>query len=209
MKLPEFPELQFDSEKHQYILNKPELSLNLPAVSTIMRFLSREVYGQIDPYILEKAAARGTAVHDAIESINKYGWSEHESDIEGYMLAYEKWRNQMNPKHIASEFRVYHKSLLYAGTIDEICTFDDTPPGMVDLTDYKTSTSLFPLLAYIQLSAYSEALRSFGIAVNKAYVLHLKDGAEFEFIQVPDLRKQFLLFQMCAGLHAATLKMKG
>ena len=62
--IPEIPELVFEEEKHIYMLN----GLEIPSVTRIMEPLSQHEYGAIDKWVLEKAANRGTAVHNSIEN---------------------------------------------------------------------------------------------------------------------------------------------
>ena len=78
--LPQFPELIFDSEKHIYTLDMEGQTLQLPSVTQILRFVSRELYGDIPQHILENAADRGTRVHEAIEMYEKFGWMETDTD---------------------------------------------------------------------------------------------------------------------------------
>ena len=62
--LPTFPDLAFDEPTHTYRLN----GAILPSVSAIMRPLSQALYKGVDEAALSAAAARGTAVHNAIET---------------------------------------------------------------------------------------------------------------------------------------------
>ena len=72
MEIPKFPELTFDEGTHL-----PAPGAELPSVTTVMKPLSSEVYGGVDEWVMERAAGRGTAVHNAIENWSLYG-------IEGY-----------------------------------------------------------------------------------------------------------------------------
>ena len=69
VEIPKFPELTFDEATHLYRLNGVEL----PSVTTVMKPLSTEVYGGVDEWVMERAAGRGTAVHNAIENWSLYG----------------------------------------------------------------------------------------------------------------------------------------
>ena len=54
MEIPMFPELTFEEGTHTYKLN----GIEIPSVTTLMQPLSRKVYGDTDPDVLARAAAR-------------------------------------------------------------------------------------------------------------------------------------------------------
>jgi hypothetical protein len=62
-------ELIFREEDHKYFLNGEEI----PSVSELTRFLSREVYDEADTIALDRAAEKGTAVHDALQTLDEKG----------------------------------------------------------------------------------------------------------------------------------------
>jgi hypothetical protein len=90
--------LKFFDEGHRYELDGVEL----PSVSEISRFASREVYGNdISKYVLDKACERGTAVHKATEELDKTGKCEISPEYVEYLNAYVKFRNDFNIKKYA------------------------------------------------------------------------------------------------------------
>lgn len=196
--LPQFPELKFDSDKHLYTLDMEGQTLQLPSVTQILRFVSRELYGEVPAHILENAADRGTRVHEAIEMAAKFGWMETDTDTLPYMLAYQEWQKEHNFKIVASEYRFYHRTRLYAGTADVLFMDGDD----LCLMDIKTSQTILEGLTTAQLYGYSEALKSHGVEVKRAYILHLKNDSTFDWIEV-DLSKGRTTFEACAYLHGA------
>lgn len=72
--------LKFYDEGHIYEYRNQVI----PSVSEILRFMSREVYGEIDKYILDHAAERGTAVHKAAVELDLHGTVECDEEIFGY-----------------------------------------------------------------------------------------------------------------------------
>ena len=104
--LPQFPELIFDSDKHLYTLDMEGQTLQLPSVTQILRFVSRELYSEVPAHILENAADRGTRVHEAIEMYEKFGWMETDTDYLP-ICCYQEWqRNTTYDSGI--EYRFYH-----------------------------------------------------------------------------------------------------
>ncbi len=208
--LPEITGLKFYPKTHQYILKQGSVSLQLPSVTQIIRFISNEFYGQIDPVTLHKAADRGTRVHEAIELIDQCGWAPTEEDTEGYIEAYERWRVDHNPKIIATEWRGYHRTMLYAGTLDKIVEL----PGQsgVAVVDVKTSSTYYPFLVDVQLAGYAQMLESWpglpGLKVGSAWGLQLKPDGNYRFHPTEDVLKAKTYFNMCHALHYAVQKEK-
>ena len=117
VNIPQFPELTFNEFNHTYRLDE----LIIPSVTTLMKPLSDDVYRTVDPEVLEKAARRGTAIHNAVENFAKFGIEDIPPAYGGYFQAFRTWWELRQPEVLATECRVYHKVLRYAGTADLIC----------------------------------------------------------------------------------------
>ena len=171
-----FPELSFDERRHIYRLN----GLLIPSVTTVMKPLSEEVYKGIDEEVLNRAAARGTAVHNAIENYVKFGIEDIEPDYAGYFRAFLAWYREHKVHPHGTEIKLYHKSLLYAGTADMAADVD----GLPMLVDFKTSATVSRMLCGVQLEAYDRAWRSHtGEGEFKQKVIvHLKKDGFYEMI---------------------------
>lgn len=176
IEIPTLDELTFEERRHIYRLN----GIEIPSVTTLMKPLSAEVYGDVDPDVLDKAARRGTAVHNATENYAKFGIMDIEPDYEPYLMAFVKWWKRNNPVLLGSECRVYHKQLGYAGTSDLLCLIGD----QVVLVDYKTSYQVNSMLCAVQLEGYDRAWESHGVKIDERKILHLKrdgNGDEIDF----------------------------
>ena len=99
IEIPSFDELTFEEEKHIYKLN----GKYVPAVSTVMKPLSQALYKDVDESILNKAASRGTAVHNAIENYVMFGITDIEESYAGYFGAFRDWWKEINPEPLATE----------------------------------------------------------------------------------------------------------
>lgn len=114
--------LLFFDLTHQYTLDGEEM----PSVSEISRFASREVYGDVSQYNLDNACSRGTAVHKATEVLDKYGEVECAEDIENYIRAYVQFRKDFCIKDYAYiEKPLASESHKFAGTIDRVLKVDE------------------------------------------------------------------------------------
>lgn len=172
-----FPELSFDERQHVYKMD----GMIIPSVTTVMRPLTDDVYGEIDEDILNRAAARGTAVHEAIENFVKFGIEDIPLEYGGYFEAYRKWHKDHNVKASGTEIRLYHKSLLYAGTADMAAEVD----GENTLVDFKTSASIQHMLCGVQLEAYKRAWESHtgGSQFKRKAIVQLKKDGGYEMVE--------------------------
>lgn len=172
--LPEFPELSFEESKHIYTLN----GQRIPAVSTIMKPLSQALYKGVDEEVLNKAARRGTIVHNAIENYVRFGIEDIEPEYEEYFDAFMSWYEDVKPKTLANECKVYHKTLRYAGTADMPVEIG----GERIMVDFKTSAQVNKMLTGVQLEAYAKAYESHGVNFDGKAILHLKPNGKYSWI---------------------------
>lgn len=163
--IPDFPELTFEEKWHTYHLN----GLEVPSVTTVMKPLSNDFYSTVDPEVLNRAASRGTAIHNAAENYAKFGIEDVPPAYAGYFDGFRQWWDDAKPEILATEHKLYHKILRYAGTADLLCIIN----GKLTLVDYKTSAQVNTKLCAIQLEAYDRALESHGIKVEDRLILHL------------------------------------
>lgn len=168
--IPDVPGLEFEEEKHIYRLD----GIEIPSVSSIMAPLSRAKYDGINSKTLEKAASKGTSVHNAIENWIKFGIEDVPLEHKGYFDAFHSWWDELKPEVVGSEVRICHRLMQYGGTADLIFRIDDK----LVLVDYKTTQTISDMTCGVQLEAYSQALNSMGVCVQSKAILHLKkDGS--------------------------------
>lgn len=174
IEIPSFDELAFEEERHIYKLD----GMEIPSVTTIMKPLSASLYAGVDEAVLQMAADRGTAVHNAIENYLKFGIEDIDDQYRGYFDAFLKWYEEFDVKPLATESKVYHKTLRYAGTADM--------PAIVGrenvLIDFKTSASVNKMLTGIQLEAYAKAYESHGVYFDGKAILHLKSNGKYSWV---------------------------
>lgn len=187
--------LFFDTD-HRYTLDGEEL----PSVSEVTRFISREVYGDIGQYNLDRAAERGTAVHKATEILDKYGTVEISTDIEPYIKAYISFRKEHECKWELIEAPRYDPDRRYAGTLDRLGTVD----GELAIVDIKTTAVISPAHKKIYTAALNLYRRMFPEReINKLLIVQLrKDGTyKLHRLDIDDS-----LADACLTLHEALKK---
>lgn len=173
--LPVFPELKFEEKRHIYTLD----GQLLPSVTTVMRPLDREVYRGIDEDVMKIAADRGTAIHNAVENYVLYGIEDIEPKHQGYFDGFLKFWKENSPEPLATESRLYHKFLRYAGTADLPCIIG----GKRVLIDYKTSAAVNKMLTGVQLEAYAKAYGSHGFKFDEKAIVHLKSDGSYQMVK--------------------------
>ena len=176
-KVPEFEELVFDEKPHTYLLN----GIRIPSVTNVMEPLNRARYDGISRKTLDRAAEKGTAVHNSIENYLKFGFVDIPPEHRGYLDGFLAWFEKMNPEVVGSEVKLYHKMMQYAGTIDLLCYID----GDLCLYDFKSTYSVSEMTCGVQLEAYAQALASHGIRVKRKRILHLKKNSEWKEYDFP------------------------
>ena len=173
----ELPELTFEEAAHVYRLN----GVQIPSVSRLMEPLKNVCYSGVSNKTLERAAAKGTTVHNSIENWIKFGIEDVPAEHKGYFDGFMEWHEKYRPEAIASEMRIYHKLLEYGATIDFLCLIE----GEVALVDFKTTYSLMEMTCGVQLEAYSQALASHGINVRRKHILHMNRDGRWAFPEFP------------------------
>lgn len=201
--LPDMSGLKFYPKEHKYILQQGSVNLQLPSVTQIILFISNEFYGQIDPATLHKAADRGTRVHEAIELMDQGIWTPVEDDMAGYIQAYQRWKADFEPEIVATEWRGYHRSMFYAGTVDKIVRLPSEGKGLI-IVDLKTSSTYFPFLVDVQLAGYAQMIESWpGMKIDSTWGLQLKADGSYKIHRTQELNRMKTYFNMCYALHNA------
>lgn len=142
--------LDFDAATHTYRLDGQVI----PGVTSVLKSVGLLDYSMIPQDVLQAASRRGTAVHSAVELLDRGELDRSSIDprLEGYIVAYERFllESQFVPGHI--EHRVFNELHRYAGTLDRTGMLG----GTLTVLDFKTGLVL-PGHA-VQLAAYANCL---------------------------------------------------
>ena len=172
--------LRFYDEQHTYTLDGE----NIPSVSELTRFLSREIYGDISQYRLDHAAERGSIIHKACENLDRFGDCEISEEYAPYIRAYMQFRTDYTPQYIAIEKPFASPSLRFAGTPDRIARMSDGRKAIIDL---KSSSVVQKTLASAQLNGYRILCdeNTPDLPITHLYILHLRPDASYKLISFP------------------------
>ena len=108
--------VKFDSENHIYTVDGKVV----PSVTQILDLLSYEEFGKIDKSTLDYASKRGTAIHEATESLDMGLEAEIDAETEPYVKAYMDFTRDYKPTWLGIEEMVYHPEFEFCGTIDRL-----------------------------------------------------------------------------------------
>jgi hypothetical protein len=178
----------FESQGHIYTLN----GQRLPSVTQIMTPMSMMLYAGIPGDILAAAADRGTRAHEQVSNFVRFGLLETDDDTAPYLAAYMAFAEAYSPHWLESEYRIHHRTLMYAGTLDLIGYIEPDDGTGVDVVDIKTTREFHPVMLKTQLAGYAEALKSHGIKIRRYYGLQLLRDGTYRFERVEDGYKLFL-----------------
>lgn len=139
--------LAFDADTHRYTFQgKP-----YPSVTRVLNLL--DTFSKVDPELLDFAAARGRAIHEAtaLDDLNDLDDASLDPQIAPYMEAWRKFKAESGYSPWAIELPVVHGRFEYAGTLDRVAEIN----GKMAILDLKSG--LIPITAGPQLAAYREA----------------------------------------------------
>lgn len=160
--------LQFEASTHTYTL----AGRRLPSVSEIIRPL--QDFSNVPADVLAAACEFGTNVHAACDLYNRdqLDWSSLDAPLVPYVKAWAQFLEDSGAVVIASECRVYHDQLGYAGTADVVLAWGKRTA----VPDLK-ATAVVPRTVGVQTAAYAKAYaRKHGVAEPERYCIHLMDG---------------------------------
>lgn len=210
--------LIFFDKMHQYQLNGEDI----PSVSEISRFASREVYGDVNQYALDNAASRGSEVHKSTEVLDKYNQVDCDVSIEPYIRAYIQFRRDYGIKeYVAIEKPLASETMRFAGTLDRVYKIDENfankfkeqtkidisdKIGKLAIIDLKSSSVVQKVLAQIQLNGYEKLATENKLGkVGVLIILHLTKETKYK---VHNFELDDTLFMSCYNLHKAMEKKK-
>jgi len=158
----------------------------LPSVGTIIKPIADTYYTEdIPEWILNKAKARGSAVHLAIEGYLSNGYEVIEKSYEGYFKAFLTWLDKSNAKILEYEKVVYTSR--FWGITDLIIELD----SKIYVVDIKTSSKLLTELVSLQTTGYKICYQDMGNKVDGALAIHLTKTGKYQVHLLEDKTEQF------------------
>jgi hypothetical protein len=168
------PELQFDELNHEYRIDgRP-----LPSVTQVLEDVGIIDYSKIPNETREQALERGRVVHLCTQFDDEFSRDGQQladeqiaDSVRGYVEAWRRFRRETGFTPDLIEYRSYHATHLYAGTLDRTGVFRAERTRFV--VDLKTGTAA--PWTRIQTAAYSAFFTTPRLFPRLAVELH-KDG---------------------------------
>ena len=198
-------DIAFFEDEHKYLVDGEEV----PSVTDILKPLHRS-YGKVNPSVLDYAARRGTAVHEALEMLDLGGDPDISPEIVPYIRAYEEWKSIYRPSWIGVEQIVYNSRDEYIGTLDRIGYFNGDNE-VLNIVDIKTSNPTKEALVSVCLQTYAYDM-AYRVQNNywkngdpkskyheiKTWGLFLKPDGTFRFVDCDAYDDKYTLGACCA-----------
>lgn len=171
--------LTFEAVGHVYRFN----GIACPSVTQVLEPL-QHLQG-IPWAVLEEARERGTHVHEACHLLNQDDLDETALDarLARYVGSYKRFLSETGFVITASECRVFHRQMSYAGTADFFGTFRNTT-WVVDI-----KSGVIPSTVGAQTAAYQQAATE---RPRRRACLQLSE-TDYRFVECKDL-SDFSLF---------------
>lgn len=170
----------FDAVQHTYTLDGKELS---GITSIIQNKIFPDMYKDVPTEMLNKAAKRGTSIHQQIELYNE-GFAPEEKSEE--LKSYIKFFTASSYNVLATEYLVSDLKHI-ASPIDIVYTDGE---NNIILADVKTTSVLHLQYVQWQLSIYAHLFefQNKGLKVAKLIALHIRNGEckEVELSRIED-----------------------
>lgn len=185
--------VRFDSDTHTYTLDGKELS---GITSLLDRQLFKDKYSGVPDEKLQKAADRGTLIHQQCEMADE-GFPVTSEEAINYMLLKQKY----NLRHEESEYLVSDNEN-YASCIDKVYRYDD---NTFFLGDIKTTYKLNKEYVQWQLSIYAYLFekQNKGAKVSSIFAIWLRGTTHqlVELERIPDEKVERLLYCDSHGMQ--------
>jgi hypothetical protein len=184
------PGLVFNEVAHEYHFN----GKRVPSVTGILKPLSD--FSRVPPNVLEAKRILGSAVHLACEWDDEGELDDERTPgiVMGYVAGWRKFKSDMQVEVLHSEARVFHRTRLYAGTLDRILMMRGRKvPQLIDL---KTSAQIMKSVGP-QTAGYAAAAEVPGYGRG---VLQLKPDGNYKYVELTD-PTDWATFAACLTIH--------
>jgi hypothetical protein len=122
-------------------------------------------FSAIPPEVLQRKAALGTRVHNAINQDIQGDFPVVGLQDQGYFQSFERWRSALNPVFLTTEKRMYCDEKMLTGCIDALIKLEGHDQHI--LVDWKTSAAESPITWPMQAMLYWYLLERTGIVVSQ------------------------------------------
>lgn len=169
--------LEYDDETHTYIVD----GVIVPSVTQILAASFGNKYENVNKEVLNRAAARGTAIHKAIEEYCTIGKDDGSKEVHNFNFLMKHYALKPIQNEVPIIIYRFCKPIA-AGRLDLVLTDDNERYSIADI---KTTATLDKEYLTYQLNFYRLGyLQSYGRSVSKLYGVHLREDKR-KIIELP------------------------
>lgn len=185
-------EVEYIESSHTYLVN----GIIVPSVTQIMKTRFGGKYTGIDSAVLNEAAARGTAMHEAIQAYAERLEDDGSKEVHNYRFL----MNANGLKFVSSEKTIivdYKGKPYCAGRLDMVVSKDDK----IGIIDFKRTATLDKNYLAVQLNLYRQGyISTYGAEIAFLGAMHLKDDVrKYVSIDINPLLSQGMIEEYAAA----------
>lgn len=153
-------------------------------------YLHRQSGQVISAWIMERAAAFGTAFHQGAKYLitgQGINWSGLNPILEPALRRFDVWRRENVAEVLLCEQPMYSRRYDYAGTPDLVCRLVSSKKRHIALIDFKTG--LYGASVEAQVAAYEQLYReNYGYKgfIDRHVLYVSRDGEQLDFVAMAD-----------------------
>ena len=169
--------LEYIDESHLYVVD----GIIVPSVTQILKYKFGGMYAKVDPAVLQKAADRGTAVHEAIEKYCKTGEESELPEVHNFQFLMNQYHFQPVDNEVPVILFGKNGDPLAAGRLDLVLR-EMAYLGLGDIK--RTSVLNKEYLAY-QLNIYRIAYQQcYEASIDFLRGVHLREDVR-KYVEIP------------------------
>lgn len=177
--------LEFVDETHTYLVD----GVLVPSVSKILKYKFGNKYDNVDEIVLQRAATKGTAIHEAIEKLCKTGEVEDIKEVKNFMFLQKQYNFEVLDNEVPLIIFLDDVPVA-AGRLDLDLKINDEE-GLGDIK--RTSVLDKEYLAY-QLNLYRLGFQqSYDKEIKFLKGIHLRDDIR-KFVNIPINEEKIINF---------------
>lgn len=170
-------ELEFIEDEHIYLVD----GVIVPSVTQILSYRFGGKYSCVSPAVLQRAAEKGTLVHEAIEMYCKTGEEIELPELRNFKFLQRAYGFKVLDNEVPVILENKEGEVIGAGRLDLVLELD----GKVGGADIKRTSVLDKEYLAYQLNLYRLAYRqSYGIEWEFLRGVHLRDDVR-KFVEIP------------------------
>ena len=169
-------ELEYIDETHSYLVD----GVLIPSITQILKIKFGNKYAGVDKEVLNRAAEKGTEVHEAIEKLCKTGEVEELKEVKNFMFLQKQYKFEVLENEVPIILFKDDKPIA-AGRLDLVLKMDNAIGG----GDIKRTSSLDKEYLAYQLNLYRIGYRQcYGVEWEFLKGFHLREDVR-KFVNIP------------------------